>query len=190
MGNFRPSKWTYYTGATGGANLEFIVASGGKVVLKDPSGTQVSFYYGGAGIGAGMGITLSKIKIPHFVLPDIKLPKILGHDIGGAGSLESYFSVGEIFMTPAFRGSELTRSDFQGGAVYIDIGLGLIYGRSASAMLLGIHAAKLATGLSNPSSAWLAEEAIFEAKALLLMYGASTGLVAGGGVGILAGNMQ
>jgi len=185
----RPSKWTYDTGATGGASVEFIVASGGEIILRDPSQKKVTFYYGGAGLGVGLGINLSKLKIPHFSLPNIAMPKIFGRDVSAAGSLESYSSVGTIFMTSAFRGSELTKSDFQGGAVYIDAGAGLIYGRSASAMLLGIHSAKLATGLSSASTIWLAEEAIFEARAILLMYGTTTGLIAGGSIGILAGSL-
>ncbi len=56
-------------------------------------------------------------------------------------------------------------------------------------MLLGIHSAKLATGLSSASTIWLAEEAIFEARAILLMYGTTTGLIAGGSIGILAGSL-
>ncbi|WP_431820156.1 hypothetical protein [Burkholderia sp. F1] len=190
MSILRSSKWNYQTGSTGGVSIEFVIASGGDIALKDPGGHRVDFYYGGIGVGIGGGIRLSKIKVPKFALPDIKMPKIAGREMGGAGSLESFDSGGFVFMTSAFRGAELSKSDFHGATVYIDAGGGLGYGKAGSAMILGINPAKLALGLSTPAMAWLAEEAIAQAPAVLVMYGTTVGLIAGWGAGILVGYLH
>jgi hypothetical protein len=190
MSILRSSKWNYQTGSTAGVSIEFVVASGGDIALKDPGGQRVDFHYGGIGLGMGGGIRLSKIKVPKFALPDVKVPRIAGREMGGAGSLESFNSGGFVYMTSAFRGSELSRSDFQGATVYVDAGGGLGYGKAASAMILGINPAKLALGLSSPAMAWLAEAAIAEAPAVLIMYGTAVGMIAGWGAGVLVGYLH
>jgi hypothetical protein len=186
----RPSNWSYKTGATGGVSIEFVVASGGTIVLADPGGHETDFYYGGVGVGMGLGLRLPKIKLPRFSLPELKIPKIAGHEVGGAGSLKSFDSAGLVFMTPAFRAAELAKADFQGATVYLDGGLGIGYGKGGTAMLLGINSAQLALGLSSPAMAWLAESAIAEAPAVVLMGGTTAGLQAGAGAGVLVGYLH
>ncbi|WP_322047527.1 hypothetical protein [Paraburkholderia sp. J67] len=183
----RDSKWTYNTGSTAGASVEFVIASGGEIALNDPDGHRVNFHYGGAGVGYGVGIKISKIRIPKIRLPDIKIPPVFGHEVGGAGSIESFDSGGYVFMAPGFHGAELSRSDFQGATIYFDAGAGLGYAKAATGMLMGINAARLAMGMSSPMLEWMAIDAIADARACLLMYGTSVGLVAGGGIGILVG---
>ncbi|MCA3935405.1 hypothetical protein, partial [Burkholderia sp.] len=134
MSILRPSNWSYKTGATGGVSIEFVVASGGTIVLADPAGKETDFYYGGVGVGIGFGLRLPKIKLPRFSLPEIKIPKIAGREVGGAGSAKSFDSAGLIYMAPAFHGAELAESDFQGATVYLDGGVGIGYGKAGSAM--------------------------------------------------------
>jgi hypothetical protein len=190
MSILRRSNWSYRTGATGGVSVEFVVASGGTLVLDDPEKQERDFHYGGIGVGLGVGFRVPKIKLPKLSVPELRIPKIAGHEVGGAGSLKSFDSDGLIYMTPSFRGTELTASDIQGGTVYVDGGIGLIYGKGASAMLLGINSAMLALGLSNPGFVWLAEEAIAHAPAILLMGGTTVGLQAGLAAGILVGYLH
>ncbi|VWC53069.1 hypothetical protein BLA23254_08101 [Burkholderia lata] len=78
----------------------------------DPAGKETDFYYGGVGVGIGFGLRLPKIKPPRFSLPEIKIPKIAGREVEGAGSAKSFDSAGLIYMAPAFHGTELAESDF------------------------------------------------------------------------------
>jgi hypothetical protein len=190
MSFLRPSQWTYETGATGGVSVEFVVASGGTIVLHDPTRSEQDFYYGGVGVGLGIGLKIPKIKLPKMTLPEIKLPKVAGREVGGAGSAKSFPSSGSVYMTSAFEGQELTRENIQGGTLYVDAGAGLIVGHAGSAMLLGMNSALLALGLTNPSLSLLAAEAIHQAPAVLLMHGWTAGFQAGGGVGLLVGYLH
>lgn len=190
MSLLRSSKWTYSTGATGGVSVDVVVASGGTIVLQDPSQTDQSFYYGGLGAGLGESIKLPRIKLPRFVLPELKLPTINGAEVGGAGSMKSFPSGGEVFMTDAFQGAELTREDIEGGTVYVDAGAGLLVGEGISVMLLGINSAELLLGLTSPAMIGMAVRAIMHAPALLVMGGLTAGLQAGAGIGVLAGYLH
>lgn len=190
MSLFRHSDWIYRTGATGGVSFEIAVASGGTIVLADPAGKLVDFYYGGLGIGYGLGLRIPKIKLPRFSIPEIKIPKIAGHEVGGAGSIKAFDSGGRIYMTSAFNGKELSKSDFQGATVYLDGGIGVGYGKAGTAMLLGINSAQLALGLSSPAMMWLAENAIANAPVALVMGGTTVGVIAGAGAGILVGYLH
>lgn len=190
MSWLRQSAWKYSTGAGGGVSIEFVMASGGDIILTAPDERAQSFYYGGVGVGFGVGLRLPRIKLPKFTIPEIKLPKIAGRSVGAAGSTFDFPSGGQVFMTSAFRGEELTRSDLQGATVYVDGAAGAIVSQAGTAMLLGINSAKLALGLSSPSLIWMAEEAIFQAPALLYMHGRSAGLQAGFGAGVLIGYMH
>ena len=99
-----------------------------------------------------------------------------------------------VLMTDAFQGKELTRSDLQGAAVYVEgglgISLGLGIGWSGTAMLMGINPGLLLLGLSMPGSP-ITGIAIGQARAVLLMHGlnigAGAGTQIGGGVGLLIG---
>jgi hypothetical protein len=190
MSLLRLSKWTYTTGATGGVSIEFVVASGGTIVLNDPAQQEQDFHYGGIGVGLGFGAKLPKIKLPKMTLPELRLPKVAGREVGGAGSAKSFPSSGSVYMTNAFRGDELTRSNIQGGTIYVDAGAGLFVGEAGSAMLLGINPAMLTLGIMNPGFAWLLHDAIAHAPAVLVMHGLTAGVQAGAGVGLLAGYLH
>ena len=190
MSLLRASQWTYETGASGGLNAEFFVMSGGTVVLKDPSQKSETFYYGGMGAGIGFGLKLPRIKLSKWTLPEVKAPTIRGVEVGAAGSAKSFDSAGIVYMTDSFLGCELTRTDLEGGALYIDAGLGLFYGKAGSAMLLGINPAPLLMGLSSPGMSWLAQQAVSQAPALLFMGGTTVGMLAGGGIGMLVGYLH
>ncbi|MCL4662500.1 hypothetical protein L0Z14_16345 [Burkholderia multivorans] len=43
-------------------------------------------YYGGLGIGYGLGLKIPKIRFPKFTTPEIKLPPIGGRDAAAAGA--------------------------------------------------------------------------------------------------------
>ncbi|MBA8879503.1 hypothetical protein [Phyllobacterium myrsinacearum] len=178
----RPSGWNYETGATGGLGIGYVIGSGGKIILNDPSGTQKNFWYGGIGGGIGEEARLGKFKAPVF--------KIKGKAIGAAGSSTSYPSGGVVYMTDAFKGKELAESDIQGATVYIDAAAGLIIGLSGSAMLLGIEPLPLMMGLSNPAMMLIANVAILRAPAVLVMGGVNVGLQAGAGIGALVGYLR
>lgn len=190
MSFLRLSKWTYSTGAGGGLSVEILMATGGTIVLSDPAGHEQNFYYGGVGAGIGLGLKIPKIKLPKFSTPEIKLPPIRGRSVGAGGSTLDFPSYGAIYMTNAFRGSELSRSDFQGGTIYVDGSLSAIYGWAGDAMLLGMNPALLAAGLAAPGLSWLVQQAISEAPAVLLMRGQTVGFQAGGSIGILAGYLH
>ncbi|WP_431822535.1 hypothetical protein [Burkholderia sp. F1] len=93
-------------------------------------------------------------------------------------------------MTSAFKGSELSRSDLQGGTVYIDGYGGAIIAQGVTVMLLGINPAMLALGLSSIALSMVLQEAIWNAPALLYMHGRTAGFQAGIGGGILAGYLH
>ena len=190
MSWLRKSGWKYSTGAGGGASIEFVMASGGDIILTTPDERAQSFYYGGVGVGLGVGLKLPRVKLPKFTIPEIKVPKLAGRNVGGAGSTFDFPSGGLVFMTSAFRGEELSRSDLQGATVYLDGSAGAVVSQAGTVMLLGINSAKLAFGLTSPSRIWMAEEAIFQAPALLYMHGRSAGLQAGFGAGVFIGYMH
>ncbi|MCA8093292.1 hypothetical protein LGM65_20765 [Burkholderia anthina] len=197
ISGLRKSDWIYDTGATGGVGLGFLLASGGTIYLKDPAGKEEQFYYGGTGVGLGR-----MLKIPK--VPDISIPKVLHmpHEPSATGAATSFTSTGGVYMTGAFRGKELKRSDFTGGAVYIDAGFGIIAdGMSVSIMLLGINMAFLMMSIAMPQMPFL-RSAIYEAPAVLVMagfsLGAQSGTIAdgkiragiGGGAGLMIGHLQ
>lgn len=190
MSLLRTSKWGYKTGAGGGASVEFVMATGGTIVLTDPQARPQSFYYGGVGLGVGVGFKIPRIKLPKFALPEIKLPKIGDRGVGAAGSTLDFPSYGSVYMTNAFTGKELTRSDFQGAVVYLDGSLSVLYGWAGDVMLLGMNPAMLALGLSNPAFMTFAEQAVAQAPAVLLMYGQTVGFQAGASAGILVGYLH
>lgn len=193
----RPSKWGYDTGSTGGIGVGALLASGGKFLLTDPTEQDQEFTYAGTGIGSGRTVGFLKIF-------DIGLPKFLHlpREVAGTGSTLDYTSSGSVYMTSAFRGSELKRSDFVGGTIYIDAGVGVIAdGYSATIMLLGMNSALMMMGISMPQLPFF-KLAINEAPAVLVMRGFNTGLQsgamtqgklqlgAGAGAGILIGHVQ
>ncbi|WP_321933529.1 hypothetical protein [Burkholderia cenocepacia] len=187
MSLLRLSDWTYNTGAGGGASVEFVTATGGLLRLTDPTKQDHDYYYGGLGIGYGLGLKIPKIRFPKFTTPEIKLPPIGGRDAAAAGAGVHTPSGGWVYMTHAFQGKELSANDFRGGTVYLDASLSAIIGQAGDIMLMGINSAMLALGLSNPALSMLAEEAIANAPVLLITHGRTYGFQAGFGVGLLVG---
>ncbi|KAG8151667.1 hypothetical protein [Burkholderia catarinensis] len=186
MSFLRRSQWEYQTGSTFGASIELVMGSGGEILLKNPSGQFQRFWYGGLGVGLGFGVKIPKVRLPKFA--------INSKAISGSGSAEAFPSTGWIYMTSAFSGTELERSDLQGGAVYLDGSAEIILGGGGgSVMLLGINPALLSLALSQIAvNPFMFEWVIRRAKALLIMVGVNAGLNAngmgfGGGAGILAG---
>lgn len=174
----RDSRWSYNTGATTGLSIGYVIGSGGELILNDPAGTETNFYYGGLGGGLGGGFKqLGKIKLPKLTIGR--------HSAGGAGSLGAFWSTGGVFMTSAFKGTELTESDLQGATVYVDAGAGILAGVSASVMLLGIDPLPLLMG-----GTYFAQDAIRRAPAVLVMYGVNIGPQFGWGVGGLIGYLR
>ncbi|WP_257009627.1 hypothetical protein [Burkholderia contaminans] len=171
-------------------SVDIVVATGGNIVLTDPQAHSQSFYYGGVGIGYGWGAKIPKIKLPKFTIPELKLPSFGSHDASAAGSTYDFPSHGTVYMTSAFKGSELTRSDLQGGTVYLDGYGGAGVARGGAVMLLGINPALLALGLTSPAMSMILGEAIADAPALLFMHGLTAGFQAGFGGGILAGYLH
>jgi hypothetical protein len=166
----RESKWIYNTAATSGLGMEMLAASGGTIVLTDPSNEDQSFSYAGFGIGF-ISVPIPKIKLPPLPL--------LNRDIGATGAAKSFFGDGVIYMTASFQGRELAKSDMQGGSVYLDGSSGLLAGYGGSVMLLGINTAFLAPWLLSPGiGANLAANAMQQAPAILVMHGQTEGLIA------------
>jgi hypothetical protein len=96
-----------------------------------------------------------------------------------------------MYMTDSFSGSELTKSDIQGGTIYFDLSVGLLAAAGASVMLLGINISLLMPLLVNPGLfANLASNAIKSAPALLVMRGTAEGLIASVGGGATIGHLR
>jgi hypothetical protein len=198
MLGLRTSKWTYDTGATGGAGLGPLLVSGGTFFLKDPAGQEQQFHYAGGGFGWGRSIGLIPKKL------NWSLPKFLkiAHEPAATGSTKDFFSGGLVCMTGSFRGDELKRSDLVGPTIYIDASAGIVAdGFSVSVMLLGLNQTLLMMGIAMPQLPFF-RIAMNEARALLVMYGANVGLQsgtlqskalgvsAGVGAGLMFGNIH
>lgn len=188
---FRESKWSFDASATGGVSLDFLVASGGEIILKDPNQQSHSLHYGGMGVGFGVGARIPAIRLPRLALPEIRLPKISGRDAGGSVASKNFTSHGFVYMTDAFHGNELSMSDFQGATIYIDVGAGLFAGEGVTLMLLGINPAFLMMSIMNPAlSSAAVNFSIRQAPAALVMYGQTVALQAGFGAGLLVGMLH
>lgn len=173
MYGLRSSEWTYDTGATGSVGAGMLFASGGTILLKDPSGQEQQFYYGGCGIGFGRSWNLKNF--------DMGLPKLLRlpREPGATGSTKDFTSTGSVYMTRAFHGKEMKRSDIAGGTVYIDAGAGIVAdGFSGSIMLLGLNSALLMMSITMPQMPFF-RLAINEAPAMLWMGGFNVGMQPG-----------
>ena len=175
------SKWTYDAAATGSIGIGLSTASRGKVDLKDPGNKIHEFSYSGFGIG--FSVHLPGIKIPPI--------PIINKEISATGAAKSFSGRGYMFMTSAFRGKELSKSDIQGATIHVDAGFGLLAGYGGSLMFLGIHTALLVPWFINPGlGANVARKAIQSAPAVLLMHGQTEGLIASLGAGLLVGHLQ
>lgn len=170
----RRSNWRFDTGSTGGAGLGPLLASGGKFILTDPAYQEQAFYYGGCGIGWSKSASLFKML-------DLGLPRFFHfpREVTGTGSTLDFTSSGSIYMTSAFHGKELKRSDMVGASIYIDADVGIVAdGYGATIMLLGMNSALMMMGISMPQMPFF-RLAISEAPAVLVMRGFNVGLQSG-----------
>lgn len=170
----RESAWKFVTfgsgGAAGGAGVQ-VGANLGVVVLKDPSGTQTDFWYGGLGAGAGFGgkIKLGKINV-----------RLKG---GGSAGPTAFPSTGIVFLEQDQHGTEPTASALRGPCVYVEAGAGLLLGGSGTAMFMGCNPLWFASLAAGPLGApLLVDRLIASAKLMVLMAGVNAGVQAGGGI--------
>jgi hypothetical protein len=188
----KTSAWTFNTSSSGGVGIEFFLAEGGSIYLKDPSGADVTFRYGAAGAGIAFGFKLPKVG---------KLDlKIKGVSVG-AGVAPSFLpSTGKVCILDSFKGDELTRDDITGVCMFVQVGGGLIVGGSAYAMLLGMDPVYLA-GVAAAAGTMImpgmgtmllpyAEQKLLEtATSILFMAGMNVSTQAGGGAGAFVGGL-
>lgn len=118
--SLKESNWKYETWESAGLSFMFIAGTAGELHLKDPAGNLVKFKYMGAGVG---------ISAP-------KLPKWTGSVAPSDFHSSAYRNT--LYISPHFRGSELTRDDICGSCEIYDLGFSLgTTGKSVSAMFLG-----------------------------------------------------
>lgn len=181
MGNYRLSKWTYDTSASVSIALGATAISGGLISLNDPNKKSHHFHYGGFGVGTSIGLSLTKIELPETL--------IRNYAASGSGSITEFPSDSALYMTESFHGRELSKSDIQGVATYIEVGLGIIAGGSATLMFLGLNPALILAAVASPGFAHLVTVAIEQAPAILVIWGGSMGPQVGGGVSALLGQL-
>ncbi len=182
----KESAWKFNTSSTAGIGVEFVVAEGGSIFLKDPSGNDAVFRYGGAGAGLSFGF-----KLPKFGKIDFKF---LGKTVGGAIAPAAFPNTGILYVLDSFKGDELTRSDITGVCIFAEAGLGFFAGVSGTVMLLGMDpillaAAVAASGVNPALGAYVDDRLLQSSKAVLLMAGLNVGLIAGGGAAALLGGL-
>ena len=185
----KDSAWQFVTSSSGGIGIEFVMAEGGTIMLKDPSGSPVNFTYGAAGAGLSAGLKLPKIG-------KLKVqPKIKGKTVGGGVAPAEFPNLGKLYILDWFQGDELKRSDITGVCAFAQVGGGLIGGGSAYAMVLGMSPLYLAAAVAastvpgNPLALMAAKALLNSATSVLLMAGLNVGLQAGGGGGIFLGGL-
>ncbi|SIT42943.1 conserved membrane hypothetical protein [Paraburkholderia piptadeniae] len=182
MEDYRISKWTFDTSAGLGLGFGVLAMSGGMISLKDPGNKPHHFHYGGFGIGFSRGLSLKKIEIPESIVQNY-VPS-------GSGSLASFPSTGIVYMTKAFKRTELTEADICGMAAYVEIGGGVVAGYAGTLMFLGLNQSLVLPAFEFPQFAHLLYVAISQAPAVLFMRGASMGPQAGVGVNGMLGMLH
>lgn len=178
----KQSAWEFQTSSTAGAGLEFVLAEGGALYFKDPSGQDVSFTYGAAGVGIAAGLKLPKIG---------KLEvKVKGKAVGAAIAPASFPNGGQLYILDTFKGDELAQKDIRGACALVQIGGGIIAGVSASAMVVGMDPLLMAAMmLGGPQAIWLEPRLLESATGVLVVAGANVSAQVGGGAGALIGGL-
>lgn len=168
----KTSSWTFETSGTGGVGVEFVAASGGVVVLDDPSGKTRHFRYGAAGGGLSWGIR----KLPKIgpINPGRLDSRGLSNHYSGNLAPEAFWNHGSVYVMDSFKGNDLTREDFRGVCLVFDAGGGLILGYSGALMLCGIDTIALASMVAMPALAALVGPAL-NPKAMILSRGWNVG---------------
>lgn len=162
------SAWQFITFGSGGLSIGIFAASGGKMILKDPSGKEHTFIYGGAGAGLSLGAKLPK-------LGKMKVPTPTG-----AGGPTSFPSTGMVLANKDLPGGDLKKSDIQGLCTFVEVGGGFITGGSGTAMLVGLNPLllPLITTLPGVGSQLFTNSA----KGMIMMAGLNIGVQAQVGV--------
>ena len=170
----RPSAWTFVTSSGAGLTIGFFSAEGGSLTLAEP-GTQgeVKLRYAALGAAAGFGFKLPKVG--KLLVP------------GASGSLESFPSTGTVFMAPQFKGTDLSRQDFDGACSLVEVSGAVTWGASGSFMLFGMNVAAFLATTLMPASL---PHALATAKGYLFFGGMNYGVQAGISIGSLAGILK
>ena len=185
----KQSAWTFDTSSSGGLGVEFFVAEGGMIYLKDQTGAPAAFRYGAAGAGLSAGFKLPKIG-------KIEIP-IKGKGVGGAIAPASFPNAGILYVLDGCPGGELTRQAVTGVCMFIEAAGGLIVGYSGMAMVFGmspawlaaVAAANAAGPLGIPAQMMLQQKLMATATGILLTRGWNVGVQGGGGVGAYLGGL-
>lgn len=183
------SRWQYQTASGGGLTVVMVAGSGGSIILRSPQGEDISYRYGGVGVGAGFGA-----RLPRFGKINIQI-KGKGKGVSAAGAAEAFPSTGKVFVSDALVSRDLTSDDITGPCMYTEVGVGLGIGGSATALLFGLDPKLLALSMAlnaNPATALIASTTVNRqlaksAKGALVMAGINAGLQAGGGGAIYIG---
>ncbi len=94
--------------------VAFLAGSGGSITLLSPEGENVSFRHGGVGGGIGLGM-----RLPRFGKVNLN---VKGKSVGGAGALEALSSTGTVLVADGLVGRDLSRGDFTGPCMYVELG--------------------------------------------------------------------
>jgi hypothetical protein len=176
------SAWTFVTSSSGALGVEFVMAEGGTLYLRDPNGASAAFRYGALGAGLDAGFRLPKIGKPKL--------NIKNKSVVGAIAPAAFPNAGTLFVLDTCKGNDLTQADIRGGCLFLEVGGGLIAGVSATAMLLGLSPAWLLALAMEPELAVVIDPALLRsASGVLVMGGVNAGLQAGGGVGAFLGGL-
>lgn len=168
------SRWRYVTASGGGVTVAFLAGSGGSITLLSPEGENVSFRYGGVGGGIGLGM-----RLPRFGKVNLN---VKGKSVGGAGALEALPSTGTVLVADGLVGRDLSRGDFTGPCMYVELGAGVIAGGSGTAILFGLDPkllAAVALASASPLTAALgasmSRQLLQSSRGALLMAGVNVG---------------
>lgn len=182
------SRWRYVTASGGGVTVAFLAGSGGSITLLSPEGENVSFRYGGVGGGIGLGM-----RLPRFGKVNLNV-KGKSKSVGGAGALEALPSTGTVLVADGLVGRDLSRGDFTGPCMYVELGAGVIAGGSATAILFGLDPkllAAVALASASPLTAALgasmSRQLLQSSRGALLMAGVNVGAQFGGGAAAYLG---
>ena len=181
------SRWQYQTASGGGLTVALVAGSGGSIILRSPEGKDVSYRYGGVGVGAGFGA-----RLPRFGKVNIQ---IKGKSVGAAGAAEAFPSFGKVFVSDALVSRDLAEDDITGPCMYTEVGGGLVVGGSATALLFGLDPKLLALSVAlnaSPATSLIASgtvnrQLLQSAKGAVVMAGMNAGVQASGGAAIYMG---
>jgi len=161
------SAWQFVTFGSGGISVGVVAGEGGQIVLKDISGTDHTFTYGGVGAGLSAGL-----KIPK--LGKIQIPTPKG-PLTGSGGPFAFPSTGKVFADGNLPGGDLSKSDIEGLCMFAEVGAGIIGGGSACSMFVGLNPLLLPV-LSMPI--YGPQILLNSAKGMILMAGLNVGVQA------------